>query len=132
MNSLVNIKAIEAHKLKININRQGSEYQALRRPKNSFGEVDNSSSIEQVSTFMALLHYQRTGYITKTTSVGSETFTKRQPHLLCLYDDNSTKVSIGDIVMINNKVHTICGIENLQLWDIALRFSLEEGELINV
>lgn len=143
---MINTK-FEAYKIKRELKRSGIDYEFKRFKKNKFGEptgeteyfkspielfplvIDEetgkvlSKIIDDVAIVSGLYHEQNSN-IQITSGDTTQVRTKKIPMILCLYE-NTTNLSPGDIVRINDKVFKVTGIVNIQEWGIIGDISLE-------
>lgn len=117
----------EAYKLKRELIRSGIKV-VLRRPKlNQFKEPSNE--YEHVGKLVGLYHELSgsvAGYVKITTSDTTQIRSKKDPMLLCLYEDvERLKLRIGDQIRINAKTFKVTGVVNIQEWNIIADVSLE-------
>lgn len=116
----MNLK-FEKNKLKRELKRSGKEYKFLRKGKNEFGEPTDEPT--EVCSIKAIYH-ESNSHIKTQTGEAAVYRTKKEPRLLCLYEDATSLVS-GDYVLINEKKYNVTGVLNVQEWNIAADISLE-------
>lgn len=116
----MNLK-FERSKLKRELSRSGKTYSFLREDKDDFGEPTGKST--EVCSIKAIYH-ESNGYIRTQTGEAATYRTKKEPRLLCLYEDATSLVS-GDYVLINGKRYNVTGVLNIQEWSIMADISLE-------
>lgn len=113
----------EAYKLKRELKRSGVNYDFLRAGKNEYCEPDGEYKI--VGTITGLYH-ESSSHISLTMSGTTNIRTKKVPSILCLYEDAAAiKLSIGDRVVINEKIMNVTGVVDIQEWGIISDISLE-------
>lgn len=111
----------EQQKVKREIERHGNFYTCFRTKTDKYGEPLEES--EQVAEFKGLYHVEKT-YSTRTISDGTNTRTKGQPMLLCLFED-AEKVNSGDCFIINEKKFIVSDKNNMFESNILVNLSLE-------
>lgn len=116
----MNLK-MEKAKLCRELKRSGKEYKIYRKGKNEFGEPDDEP--KEVGALLAIYH-ESNGYVSKSLGDTTSYRSKKQPMLLCLYED-ATFLLIGDVVIINEKEMLVTGVTNIQEWGIIGDVSLE-------
>lgn len=116
----MNIK-FERNKLKRELKKSGKKYSILRDGKNEFGEPTGEPT--EVCSIDAIYH-ESNGYIRTQTGEAAVYRTKKEPKLLCLYEDATSLVS-GDYVFINGNRYNITGVLNVQEWNVIADISLE-------
>lgn len=117
----------EAYKIKRELIRSGIEV-VLRRPRlNQFKEPSNE--YEYVGKLKGLYHELSgsvAGYVKITTGDTTQVRSKKDPMLLCLYEDvKRLKLRVGDQIKINAKMFKVTGVVNVQEWNIIADVSLE-------
>lgn len=111
----------ERNKIKRELKKSGKTYSFLREGENEFGESTDEPT--QVCSIEAIYH-ESNGYIRTQTGEAATYRTKKEPKLLCLYEDATSLVS-GDYVLINGKRYNVTGVLNVQEWNIVADISLE-------
>lgn len=116
----MNLK-FEKSKLKRELKRSGKEYKFYKNGLNEFGEPNDEE--ELVGTVVALYH--------ETNSKVSETLTdttvyrnKKEPMLLCLYED-ATFLNSECFLTLNGTKMKVTKVVNVQEWNIIADISLE-------
>lgn len=115
----------ERNKIKRLLDKSGTEYKFLRVGKDEFGEPDGEPY--EVCSIKAIYHKsnsQTNIYVKNGVGEAATVRTKKEPMLLCLYEDTTSLVS-GDYVMINGKRHNVTGVIDVQEWNIIADISLE-------
>ena len=118
---MINTK-FEAYKLRRELKRVGKEYEFERAKLNAFKEPIKNSDMS-VGKLSGLYHEQ-SSRISIATGDTTQTRTKKNPMLLCLYED-ANFIKIGDSVKINSKKYKVTGIVNVQEWNVIADISLE-------
>lgn len=111
----------EQQKVKREIERYGSLYTCFRTKTDKYGEPLEES--EQVAEFKGLYHAEKS-YSTRKINDGTNTRTKGQPMLLCLFDD-AEKINNGDYFIINGKKFIVSDKNNMFESNIFINLSLE-------
>lgn len=122
---MINTK-FEAYKIKREITRCGQMFNAYRYQINEFGEPDNDLPTTLVGTFQGIYH-EATGYVRIMVGETTQYRTKKQPMVLCLWDDIvHFNIVAGDIIIFNGKCFKIAKASNIQEWNIICDISLDE------
>lgn len=103
------------------ITRNGSTYTVRRNKMDKYGEP--TQEVEEVTALRGLFHISK-GFVTKSTSDGSQTKTKGQPMILALFEECET-IQNGDFVIINGNTYKITDINNIEEYNIIADISLE-------
>lgn len=127
---MINTK-FEAYKLKREIRRSGSDFVFKRQKLNEFNEP--SGEYEEVGSIKGLYH-ESNSYVTNTVGDAATTRTKKQPMLLCLYEDFvSLNPCQGDVIEIplrdnqmTSKTLKYVGCVNILNWCLIADLSFEE------
>lgn len=117
----------EAYKIKRELKRSGNTYNFKRHKLNKFKEpVGDEIDVGNLLAIYHELSGSVAGYVRITTGDTTQIRSKKEPMLLCLYEDaTSLNLQIGDTVKINSKIHKVTGIINIQGWNIIADVSLE-------
>ena len=116
----MNLK-FEKNKLKRELKKSGKKYSFLREGKNKFGEPNGEPT--EICSIEAMYH-ESNGHIKIQTGDAAIYRTKKEPRLLCMYDD-ATSLVLGDYVLINGNRYNVTGVLNVQEWNIIADISLE-------
>lgn len=123
---MVNTK-FEVYKLRRELRRIGKDYEFTRKKLNKFKEP--TKDVEVVGSITGIYHEAAKdvrGVIEITTTETTQVRSKRQPMILCLYEEvDSLGLKIGDEVKINSRTMKVTGIVNIQEWNIIADISLE-------
>lgn len=111
----------EQQKVKREIERHGNFYTCFRTKTDKYGEPLEES--EKVAEFKGLYHAEKS-YSTRTVNDGTNTRTKGQPMLLCLFED-AEKINNGDYFIINGKKFIVSDKNNMFESNILVNLSLE-------
>lgn len=118
----------EAYKLQREMRRSGQVFQFRRPAINDFGEPvkdENGDYVFQGNPIeIEGLYHEVNSYISVVTGDTTRTRTKKEPMVLCMYEDASG-LQVGDVVQYNNKTFRYSGIVNVQEWGIIGDISLE-------
>jgi len=122
---MINTK-FEAYKVKRELKRSGINYEFKRPEKNEFGEPIGEFKDSKIVGMLKGLYHEENGRIQISTGDTTQTRTKKNPMILCLYEDIASLVlQVGDVVKINAKTFKVTGIVNIQEWNLISDISLE-------
>lgn len=122
---MINTK-FEAYKIKREITRCGQAFNIYRYQTNEFGEPDNTLPLILVGTFQGIYH-EANSYVQITTGETTQYRTKKQPMVLCLWDDIVRfNIVAGDKITFNGKCFKVTKALNVQEWNIIYDISLDE------
>lgn len=113
----------EVYKLKRELKRSGVDYEFLRAAVNDYGEP--SGDMKKIGTVLGLYH-ENSEHIMVSMTDTTQVRTKIVPSILCLYGDAAPlKITIGDVVKINDKSMRVTGLIDIQEWNLITDISLE-------
>lgn len=112
----------EVYKLKRELKRSGKSFEFKRRELNEFNE--RNGELVEVTTILGLYHEQNSN-IQLMIPEGAITRTKKIPMILCLTDEEISKLEVGDETTINNMTYKVTGIIDIMLWGKISDISLE-------
>ena len=117
----------EAYKVKRELKRSGINYTFKRCELNKFKEpVGEEVVVGQLRGIYHELSGSVAGYVRISTGDTTQIRSKKEPMILCLYEDAaSLKLRAGDVVKIGSKKLKVTGIVNIQEWNIIADISLE-------
>ena len=122
---MINTK-FEAYKIKREITRCGQTFDIYRHQINEFGEPDDNLPTTLVGTFQGIYH-EANGYVQITAGETTQYRTKKQPMVLCLWDDVvHFNIVAGDNIALNGKYFKVTKALNIQEWGIVCDISLDE------
>lgn len=107
-------------RVKRQIQWNGVEYEFTKMGEDNYRqpiETDNKIKVTGI-------YHEENSYVSKTGSDSSVTVTEPSPKILCLWSDAS-KLSGGDILLLNDKKYKITGITDIQNYRVAGDISLE-------
>lgn len=121
----------EAYKLKRLLKQSGSKFTFVREKLNEFNEPNGEP--EEVATLTGIYH-ETNSFMTDTVGDAATTRTKKQPMIICLYDDFvSSSLCQGDKVFTHpgttempSKTLKYVGCVDIQNWGIIADLSFEE------
>lgn len=111
----------ELHTVKREIQTHGTFFRFVRQKLDDYGEV--AEGVEESTEVNGIYHTEK-GYLSQTTGDGTITHSKGQPCILCLYEDTAN-IEVGDRTILNDKVYTVVGKNNIQQYNIVCDLSLE-------
>lgn len=115
-------KRFEVAKLKRELRMCGMSYVFKRSAVNQYNEPTNV--LTEVVTIRGLYHEQNTRIEVKTGDT-TQIRNKKEPMILCLFDDETNKIHIGDILMLGTRKMVVTGITDVQCWGLISDISLE-------
>lgn len=116
----------EAYKVKRELKKIGKLYEFKRYEKNDFNEPEDEGIV--AGSIQGIYHdyLAAKGGISERGKEATNSFAKKSGMILCLYDDViSSGIKRGDTITINDKIHKVVGIVNIQEWSIVADISLE-------
>lgn len=118
----------EAYKIQREIKRSGKTFAFKKPDLNDFGEPkrdENGNYIFQSGDLeLNGIYHETNSYISLVTGDTTATRTKKEPMILCLYEDTAG-LKVGDVTYINGKMFKLTGVKNIQEWSIIGDISLE-------
>lgn len=106
------------------VKTQGVQFNFVRREKNDYGEIDDTS-MPQILTLQGVYHEQ-SSYVSVTSSDATRTQTKKTPMILTVYDDfEASPVMLDDEMEFNGKQFRVTGVVNVNEENFAIDISLE-------
>ena len=120
----------ECYKLKKQIEKSGIIAECHRSGKNDFGEPDDTQ--EEIIGLVKGIYHEVNSYVQVNTGETTQYRNKKEPMILCLFDDvKSLNLICGDIILLNNKRFTVSKVTNICEWNIVCDISIEEIVLQN-
>ena len=121
----------ETYKVRREIIRSGSLVKFFRGDKNEFNE--QSGDKKEVARLLGLYH-ETNSYVQATDGDAGTNRTKKQPQVLCLYDDvKDLDIQFGDYVEVylcgfkqSMKPLRYVGMVDIQSWHLIVDLSFEE------
>lgn len=121
MNGEKNRLLWEMQKVKREIETHGEMHTFFREVLDLDGE--STGETEEIKTIEGLAHISGT-YVSRETTDATEVRTKRQPMLLCLWED-AKEIKNKDFVFINEQRFVVVNKRNVNECNIVCDFSLE-------
>lgn len=115
------------NKIKRQILWDGQNFKFFRYKKNEYNEI--TDVVENMFCFKGLFH-EGGGYggmlnIELYERDGSRTVTKMKPMILCLIDETTKQIRIGDYVIIGTNLYQLVDKVDIKNFGIAYEISLE-------
>ena len=115
-------KKFEAYKISRELKRSGASFVFYRKGLNRFKE--KSEEKKEIVTLRGLYHEIKS-YIKVESQEGFRARTEKSPMILCLYDSDSLKLQIDDILILSGIEYKVTGLSNISNWNILVDISLE-------
>lgn len=109
----------DAYTLSQAIKYHGREFTVTRPIQNEFKEPAGE---KPVGSFRGLFHVS-TGYLDISLTQAAKISTRKQPQLLLLYTD---KIQQEDRVLLNGKLYTVTGVDDVGNRQLCTELSLRE------
>lgn len=125
------ISAIQLHKMKLYLLRNGMRYDVERKQLNDYGEPirdeNGKYKTETILSFVGLFHTSNS-FVSESVAESSITKTKQQPQILSVYGDVRS-IMQGDILTVANCVYEVVEVRNISNMGIVADISLQKSEM---
>lgn len=125
------ISAIQLHKMKLYLLRNGMRYDVERKQLNDYGEPirdeNGKYKTETIPSFVGLFHTSNS-FVSESVAESSITKTKQQPQILSVYEDVRS-IMQGDILTVANCVYEVVEVRNISNMGIVADISLQKSEM---
>lgn len=125
------ISAIQLHKMKLYLLRNGMRYDVERKQLNDYGEPirdeNGKYKTETILSFVGLFHTSNS-FVSESVAESSITKTKQQPQILSVYEDVRS-IMQGDILTVANCVYEVVEVRNISNMGIVADISLQKSEM---
>ena len=125
------ISAIQLHKMKLYLLRNGMRYDVERKQLNDYGEPirdeNGKYKTETILSFVGLFHTSNS-FVSESVAESSITKTKQQPQILSVYEDVRS-IMQGDILTVANCVYEVVEVRNISNIGIVADISLQKSEM---
>ena len=110
-------------KLKKAISKYGLDISVFRNYENDFGE---NIEYEKIFSFKALYSESSTNGADTTVTDKGRTIKNDKSSLICLIDENTSKVTAGTILEIKDEMYEVIKIQNSNLLDSYYEIRIEK------
>ena len=114
----------EKHKLKLHIDSYGDTFVFKRKILNEYKEKQDDN-FNIIKSLEGIYHEQSNNYLSLKTSDSGNVKSKKQPMVICLYEDIGD-IKENDIVVINDNTFQVSDIINLNELNIVANICLEQ------
>lgn len=125
------ISAIQLHKMKLYLLRNGMRYDVERKQLNDYGEPirdeNGKYKTETILSFVGLFHTSNS-FVSESVAESSITKTKQQPQILSVYEDVRS-IMQGDILTVADCVYEVVDVRNISNMGIVADISLQKSEM---
>lgn len=125
------ISAIQLHKMKLYLLRNGMRYDVERKQLNDYGEPirdeNGKYKTEAILSFVGLFHTSNS-FVSESVAESSITKTKQQPQILSVYEDVRS-IMQGDILTVADCVYEVVEVRNISNMGIVADISLQKSEM---
>lgn len=125
------ISAIQLHKMKLYLLRNGMRYDVERKQLNDYGEPirdeNGKYKTEIILSFVGLFHTSNS-FVSESVAESSITKTKQQPQILSVYEDVRS-IMQGDILTVADCVYEVVEVRNISNMGIVADISLQKSEM---
>lgn len=125
------ISAIQLHKMKLYLLRNGMKYDVERKQLNDYGEPTRDENgkykTETILSFVGLFHTSNS-FVSESVAESSITKTKQQPQILSVYEDVRS-IMQGDILTVADCVYEVVEVRNISNMGIVADISLQKSEM---
>ena len=125
------ISAIQLHKMKLYLLRNGMRYDVERKQLNDYGEPirdeNGKYKTETILSFVGLFHTSNS-FVSESVAESSITKTKQQPQILSVYEDVRS-IMQGDILTVAECVYEVVEVRNISNIGIVADISLQKSEM---
>lgn len=125
------ISAIQLHKMKLYLLRNGMRYDVERKQLNDYGEPirdeNGKYKTETILSFVGLFHTSNS-FVSESVAESSITKTKQQPQILSVYEDVRS-IMQGDILTVADCVYEVVEVSNISNMGIVADISLQKSEM---
>lgn len=125
------ISAIQLHKMKLYLLRNGMRYDVERKQLNDYGEPIRDEKgkykTETILSFVGLFHTSNS-FVSESVAESSITKTKQQPQILSVYEDVRS-IMQGDILTVADCVYEVVEVRNISNMGIVADISLQKSEM---
>ncbi len=125
------ISAIQLHKMKLYLLRNGMRYDVERKQLNDYGEPirdeNGKYKTETILSFVGLFHTSNS-FVSESVAESSITKTKQQPQILSVYEDVRS-IMQGDILTVADCVYEVVEVRNISNMGIVADISLQKSEM---
>ena len=125
------ISAIQLHKMKLYLLRNGMRYGVERKQLNDYGEPvrdeNGKYKTETILSFVGLFHTSNS-FVSESVAESSITKTKQQPQILSVYEDVRS-IMQGDILTVADCVYEVVEVRNISNMGIVADISLQKSEM---